>query len=45
MADVKKDLAEEEHRKVERGEASPGDTSPSGFIIAGLDIEEDQYVL
>lgn len=39
MSDVKKAMAEEEHRTVERG---LGDTSPSAFLIAGLDIEEAQ---
>ncbi|KAF4564900.1 hypothetical protein EYR36_002843 [Pleurotus pulmonarius] len=39
MSDVKKAMAEEEHRTVERG---LGDTSPSGFLVTGLDIEEAQ---
>ncbi|KDQ26081.1 hypothetical protein PLEOSDRAFT_169883 [Pleurotus ostreatus PC15] len=39
MSDVKKAMAEEEHRTVERG---LGDTSPSAFLITGLEIEEAQ---
>lgn len=42
MSDLKKEMAEEEHRRVQSGEAPPGDASPSSFIITGLDIEEAQ---
>ncbi|KAJ8690141.1 hypothetical protein PTI98_011599 [Pleurotus ostreatus] len=45
MSDLKKEMAEEEHRRVQRGEALPGDTSPSNFIITGLDIEAAQQEL
>ncbi|KAF4580325.1 hypothetical protein EYR38_003220, partial [Pleurotus pulmonarius] len=45
MSDVKKMMAEEEHRAVERGRSAPGDTSPSAFLISGLDIEEAQQEL
>ncbi|KAF4582638.1 hypothetical protein EYR40_002561 [Pleurotus pulmonarius] len=45
MSDLKKEMAEEEHRRVQRGEALPGDTSPSNFIITGLDIEATQQEL
>ncbi|KAJ8703433.1 hypothetical protein PTI98_002055 [Pleurotus ostreatus] len=42
MSDVKKAMAEEEHRAVERGRSAAGDMSPSAFLISGLDIEEAQ---
>ncbi|KAF4568041.1 hypothetical protein EYR36_010049 [Pleurotus pulmonarius] len=45
MSDVKKAMAEEEHCAVERGRSAPGDTSPSAFLISGLDIEEAQQEL
>ncbi|KAF8869040.1 hypothetical protein BD779DRAFT_1458501 [Infundibulicybe gibba] len=44
LADVKQQLAEEEHQKVENGEGSTAELSPSGFVILGLEIEEYQYV-
>ncbi|KAF9496215.1 hypothetical protein BDN71DRAFT_1505912 [Pleurotus eryngii] len=45
MSDVKKIMAEEEHRTVEQGRSASGDTSPSAFLISGLDIEEAQQEL
>ncbi|KAF4586545.1 hypothetical protein EYR38_010824 [Pleurotus pulmonarius] len=45
MSDVKKAMAEEEHCAVERGRSALGDTSPSAFLISGLDIEEAQQEL
>ncbi|KAJ8697361.1 hypothetical protein PTI98_004171 [Pleurotus ostreatus] len=45
MSDVKKAMAEEEHRAVERGGTVLGDASPSAFLISGLDIEESQQEL
>ncbi|KAF8885818.1 hypothetical protein BD779DRAFT_1673532 [Infundibulicybe gibba] len=42
MADIKQQLAEEEHQRVESGEKSTIELSPSQFIIEGLQIEEVQ---
>jgi hypothetical protein len=44
LEDIKKELAEEEHRKIVNGQPPPVDTSPSGFVIEGLAIEATQYV-
>ncbi|RDB24457.1 hypothetical protein Hypma_008439 [Hypsizygus marmoreus] len=43
--DIRKELAEEEHRIAEQGGTVGGDTSPSGFIISGLGIEDTQLLL
>ncbi|KAF9488152.1 hypothetical protein BDN71DRAFT_1499587 [Pleurotus eryngii] len=45
MADVKKAMAEEDHLREERGNGTYSDTSPSAFLISGMDIEETQQEL
>lgn len=44
--EVKRQLSQEEHEKVARGESALNldDTSPSAFLITSLEIEETQYV-
>jgi hypothetical protein len=44
LADIKKSLAEEEHRNVVNGRPPPIEMTPSGFLIEGLQIEQAQYV-
>jgi hypothetical protein len=46
FAEVKRLLACEEHEKVEKGDVmmSLGDSTPGGFIQAGIQLEQQQYV-
>ena len=46
MANVKKHLAEEDHKEAVRGDLdfSTTNITPSSFITTGLDLEEIQYV-
>jgi hypothetical protein len=45
LASVKKQLAAEEHARAETREVLRGEMTPSAFVIAGLELEEIQYVL
>lgn len=44
MAEVKRQLADEEGAQARNGVESLSDVSPAGFVITGLEIEEMQYV-
>ena len=44
-AQVKKELAEEEERRLAAGGISPHNTSAASFLALGLEIEETQCVL
>lgn len=44
LADIKKQLTEEEHKRVEAGAIPPIAISPGTFVIEGLAIKEAQYV-
>jgi hypothetical protein len=41
-ADVKRQLAAEDHFQVEAGSALEGNVTPSAFIVAALELEEAQ---
>lgn len=41
-ADVKRQLAVEDHLEVEAGSAVEGNVTPSAFIVAALELEEAQ---
>lgn len=43
-AQVRKELAEEEHNRIEEGGVSVHVTSASTFVVHGLELEEAQYV-
>jgi len=47
FAEVKRQLLQEEHEQVEKGQTvmNLDDGSPSAFIIEGLELEETQYVI
>lgn len=47
LASVKKKISEEEHEKVIQGGINviSSDTTPSDFIISGLDLVEQQCVV
>jgi hypothetical protein len=46
MASVKKKLSEEEHERAAKGQGDLNmlEITASDFIIAGIDLEEQQYV-
>ena len=44
-AQVKKELAEEEERRLAAGGISPHNTSAASFLALGLEIEETQCIL
>lgn len=41
-ADVKRQLAVEDHLEVEAGSAVEGNVTPSAFVVAALELEEAQ---
>ena len=41
---IRRELAEEEERDAARGVLPPHEVTPSAFLNAGLDLEEQQYV-
>ena len=41
-ADVKRQLALEDHLEVEAGSALEGNVTPSAFVVAALELEEAQ---
>jgi hypothetical protein len=47
FAEVKRQLSQEEHERVEKGETNMNidDGSPSAFVVDGLDLEETQCVV
>jgi len=44
-AQVKKELAEEEEKRLVAGGVSLHNTSAASFIVLGLEIEDTQYVI
>ena len=44
---MKRQLSQEEHEKVERGEGimNTDDGSPSAFVVEGLELEETQCII
>jgi hypothetical protein len=43
MEEVHKQIAEEEHARVEEGDSRTN--KPGAFILAGMEIENQQYVI
>ena len=44
-AQVRKELTDEHEERLARGEAAVHETSASGFLVLGLELEEAQYVV